>query len=112
MTTELRETESVKLAGQTGPREERRTARGRSLEEVFSGMAVDVPPAMANTQVSGIFCDSRKVVAGAVFFALHGAREDGNQYVSDAIARGALAIVSEESPANQLGSTSWIRVPE
>lgn len=38
--------------------------------------------------------DSRRVVQGALFAALPGAREDGSAYVRQAIARGATAVLS------------------
>lgn len=46
-------------------------------------------------EVSDICYDSRDVTRGALFFALRGARCDGKDYISDAISRGARAIVVE-----------------
>ena len=46
--------------------------------------------------------DSREVQPGGLFFALRGAEKDGHQFVRDAIARGAAAVVVErrlEAPA-------------
>lgn len=43
-----------------------------------------------------IVVDSRKVVAGDVFFAFQGEYADGRQFIADAIARGASAVVWEE----------------
>src|SRR3989442_12449396 len=49
------------------------------------------------TQVGGTFStfhtDSREVRSGGVFFALSGSEKDGHQFVGDAIARGAAAVV-------------------
>jgi UDP-N-acetylmuramoyl-tripeptide--D-alanyl-D-alanine ligase len=39
--------------------------------------------------------DSREVQPGGVFFALRGAETDGHRFISDAIARGAAAVVGE-----------------
>jgi len=44
--------------------------------------------------VTGIAYDSRKVVAGGLFVAVQGARQDGFDYVGDALKRGAGVIVS------------------
>jgi len=112
MSAGLQDPESVKLAEQIETTEQQQAARGRVLEQVFAGIAAQIPAGMAKVPVTGIFCDSRKVVAGSVFFALHGAREDGNKYVRDAIARGALAVASEEAAPDELGGTLRIRVPE
>jgi UDP-N-acetylmuramoyl-tripeptide--D-alanyl-D-alanine ligase len=52
---------------------------------------------VGGTQVGNTFStfhtDSREVVQGGVFFALRGAEMDGHRFVSDAIERGAAAVV-------------------
>ena len=58
---------------------------------------------IAWTEISGerdltiaqIAIDSREVKPGALFVALRGSHADGNDYVGDAVARGARAIVVE-----------------
>jgi UDP-N-acetylmuramoyl-L-alanyl-D-glutamate--2,6-diaminopimelate ligase len=48
-----------------------------------------------------------------LFFALHGAKVDGNAFVRDAIAKGAAAIASEDNPPGVLpAGVPWIRVRE
>jgi UDP-N-acetylmuramoyl-L-alanyl-D-glutamate--2,6-diaminopimelate ligase len=47
--------------------------------------------------VTGLAWDSRAVEPGNVFVALKGLRADGNQFARQAINRGAVAIVSEQS---------------
>jgi UDP-N-acetylmuramoyl-L-alanyl-D-glutamate--2,6-diaminopimelate ligase len=44
-----------------------------------------------------VTCDSRAVVPGAVFFALPGAARDGHDFVSEAVRRGAAAVVAERA---------------
>ena len=39
--------------------------------------------------------DSRKVEKGDLFVAVHGERTDGNQYIEDALMRGAAAVIAE-----------------
>src|SRR2546427_7464207 len=52
---------------------------------------------VGGTQVGETFStfhtDSREVKSGGVFFALRGSEKDGHQFVGDAIARGAAAVV-------------------
>ncbi|HEV8596811.1 MAG TPA: UDP-N-acetylmuramoyl-tripeptide--D-alanyl-D-alanine ligase [Candidatus Dormibacteraeota bacterium] len=54
---------------------------------------------VGGTQVGETFStfhtDSREVKRGGVFFALRGAEMDGHEFVGDAIARGATAVVVE-----------------
>jgi UDP-N-acetylmuramoyl-tripeptide--D-alanyl-D-alanine ligase len=61
---------------------------------------------LGGTQVGETFStfhtDSREVRPGGLFFALQGAEMDGHQFVADAIARGAAAVVvqrRQEIPA-------------
>jgi UDP-N-acetylmuramoyl-L-alanyl-D-glutamate--2,6-diaminopimelate ligase len=45
--------------------------------------------------VSGLTTDSRSVGPGALFIAVRGSQADGHRYVSDAVGRGAAAVVVE-----------------
>ncbi len=47
----------------------------------------------AYTNSSGVTTDSRKIEVGALFFALHGASFDGNDYAIQALEQGASAAV-------------------
>lgn len=49
-----------------------------------------------DSAVTCLITDSRRVVPGALFFAIGGLRTDGNLYVEEAVDRGAVAIVTEE----------------
>ena len=57
--------------------------------------------------VTGVEYDSRKVEPGSVFVAIRGEQADGNDFVDEALKRGAAAIVSEAAPT---GSMPWVRV--
>src|SRR5258708_23045130 len=46
--------------------------------------------------------DSRQVIPGSVFFALQGEALDGQQFIGEALARGAIAIVGT-ARARELG---------
>lgn len=52
-------------------------------------------PSLAATRVSQVVVDSRQVTPGGVFFAEHSGARDGHQFVPDALARGAVAVVVE-----------------
>ena len=51
-----------------------------------------------NVNVSSLSHDSRSVAPGGVFFALPGSKTDGNRHAREALARGAVAVVSELEP--------------
>ncbi len=83
------------------------------LHAVLAGVEADVPADSGELEIRQVVCDSRKVQAHALFFALHGAKADGNAFVRDAVARGAAAIASEDNPPAGLpAGVAWIRVRE
>lgn len=45
--------------------------------------------------ITGVTCDSRKVKEGFAFIAIKGSRKDGNQYIPEAIRKGASIIYTE-----------------
>ena len=47
-------------------------------------------------EVTSLEMDSRKVTPGALFFCIFGQTVDGHQFVSQAIANGACAIVAQK----------------
>ncbi|WP_248305001.1 UDP-N-acetylmuramoyl-L-alanyl-D-glutamate--2,6-diaminopimelate ligase [Devosia sp. FKR38] len=53
--------------------------------------------------VFGLNSDSRRIEPGDIFFALPGANAHGNQFVADAVRRGALAIISDTAPVGDPG---------
>jgi len=113
MTTARREADSVKVAEQGESKSQAKTGDSIGLGELFAGTDAAIPAAAEKLQVRGVGCDSRKVAPGFVFFALHGAKEDGNKYVRDAVEHGAVAIAStDEAPADLASSVAWIRVSE
>ena len=66
-----------------------------TLQELLSGIDIFGQTGPADVEVRSVACNSRSVQPGALFFALHGEKSDGNLFVSEAIARGAVAIVSD-----------------
>jgi len=68
-------------------------------------------PAAGERPVAGIAYDSRQALTGTVFVALKGQQADGTGFVRDAIARGAIAAVSETAaPAD--AQIVWVEVPD
>lgn len=51
----------------------------------------------ADPDLSGLTEDSRRITAGMLFVAVAGTALDGHSYISDALTRGAAAVVSERA---------------
>jgi UDP-N-acetylmuramoyl-L-alanyl-D-glutamate--2,6-diaminopimelate ligase len=85
----------------------------KKLTEVFQGAGATLPAGTSGLEIRQVVCDSRKVRPGSLFFALHGAKADGNAFIQDAIKRSAAAIASEEQAPSALpAGVVWIRVRE
>ena len=67
----------------------RELLRGIEPVEIFGNAAISV---------TGLHYDSRRIQPGQVFAAVRGEKTDGNQFVSQALEGGAIAVVSEASP--------------
>jgi UDP-N-acetylmuramoyl-L-alanyl-D-glutamate--2,6-diaminopimelate ligase len=82
-----------------------------NLGEILSSVKLPQPlaPELAQTGVTGLAYDSRRVAPGTLFFAFPGSKADGRQFAADALARGAVAVASE-SPAPPDLAARWIQV--
>jgi len=69
---------------------------------------VDSTAAESSVMVSGVQTDSRKVIPGDLFIAVPGEKHDGRQFIEQAVASGAVAVVAEPPVA---GFVDAIAVP-
>ena len=114
----LQETERKAIANDAGGQRNplvASSARNRKmkLRALLHDVEADLPPSADDIEIRQVVCDSRKVQAGTLFFALHGAKVDGNAFVRDAIAKGVAAVASEDDPPKEApAEVAWIRVRE
>lgn len=66
------------------------------LDELVSKTAVSAVYGSTDRPVAGISVDSRKVAQGDLFVALPGTRNHGSSFISEALSRGASAVVSQD----------------
>jgi UDP-N-acetylmuramoyl-L-alanyl-D-glutamate--2,6-diaminopimelate ligase len=76
---------------------ERRPRMNPSLQDLINGLDLVARKGTGDRAVTCLITDSRRVVPGALFFAIGGLRTDGNFYVEEAVDRGAVAIISEQN---------------
>jgi len=71
----------------------------RSLTILLKECATAIPDAAlygdSNLDISGLEYNSQLIKPGYLFVAIRGFKHDGNQYIPDALARGAVAVVTE-----------------
>ena len=66
---------------------------GSTLSNLLAGFC-EVPPHL-DRHILDITIDSREAIPGSCFFALSGSTRRGSDFISDAVCRGATAVVSE-----------------
>jgi UDP-N-acetylmuramoyl-L-alanyl-D-glutamate--2,6-diaminopimelate ligase len=65
----------------------------------------------ASLELAGISADSRRIKPGDLFVAVTGSKDDGLRFVDQALAAGAVAVMSQRAPDRSLpDKTAWIRV--
>ncbi len=76
------------------------------LVKGVSALGVSGSPTL---EISGIAYDSRQVRPGFLFAAIQGEKLDGHQFISQAVAAGATAILSDRAPQPGVHA-AWIHV--
>ena len=69
------------------------------LSEIITGCGVISTGADGKREITSICSDSRKVTEGSLFIAVKGYASDGHNYIAQAVASGARAIVFEDRAA-------------
>lgn len=86
-----------------------------TLAEAFAELAATLPqgdvmvPSLPAGAMGGVTHDSRQATSGLVFVALRGLQADGATFVRDAVAKGAVAVVSEAAAPSDLRA-AWVQV--
>jgi UDP-N-acetylmuramoyl-L-alanyl-D-glutamate--2,6-diaminopimelate ligase len=86
-----------------------------TLAELMAGVkfrregspAEEVP---AEIEVTGLDYDSRRIRNGFAFFAFAGAQVDGRKYAQDAVASGAVAVISDLARPENFSAVPWLQV--
>lgn len=81
------------------------------LKTLVGSLVVAQTTGNTDVDIEGIEVDSRQVKPGDLFVALKGFTVDGHQYISQAVEKGAAAVVVEEE-AGATGDVPVVRVPD
>ena len=53
---------------------------------------------LPDIRLNGISADSRKIKKGYLFVSLSGRKYEGNDFISDALRKGAAAVITDKPP--------------
>lgn len=81
------------------------------IADLLAGVSLrtSLGSAVSEIQVTGVTLRGQSAEAGDLFAALPGARAHGGRYAADAIARGAVAVLTDRQGAAEIGGS--LRVP-
>ncbi len=82
------------------------------LGALLTAAGIPAPGGLETITVTGVTCDSRRVVAGELFVAVRGASQDGSAFIPEAIRQGACAVVADAEATVATASVPIIRVSD
>jgi UDP-N-acetylmuramoyl-L-alanyl-D-glutamate--2,6-diaminopimelate ligase len=77
------------------------------IQELIAGLPIELARGDCAQVVADVVEDSRLVTPGCLFIARAGAKADGRKFIADAIARGAVAILTDDKNL-QIESTAML----
>ena len=72
------------------------------LKEILKDLEIKKMTADPELEIGSVTYDSRKAVPGSLFIAVKGFVTDGNLYISKALENGAVAVVTEVEPQDDI----------
>src|ERR1035438_1404382 len=79
-----------------------------TFQQLLNG--AEVLSQTGNPAVTGVEYDSRRVRPGTVFVAMKGESSDGNRFIDQAIAKGAVAVVTDSASESPRPAVGWAQV--
>jgi UDP-N-acetylmuramoyl-L-alanyl-D-glutamate--2,6-diaminopimelate ligase len=73
-------------------------------------LGAEVLSQSGNPAIAGVEYDSRRVRPGIVFVAIKGETSDGNRFIDQAIAAGAVGIVTDSASETPRPSVAWAEI--
>ena len=72
------------------------------LKELLFGVSIESVFGTTSSLIEHVTADSRQVESNALFVAIKGEFNDGHSHIGDAVKKGAIAILCEELPKEQV----------
>ena len=82
------------------------------LKELLFGVSIDSVLGSTSVSIEGVTSDSRALGANSLFVAIRGEHHDGHDHISDAVKKGAVAVLCEELPKKQKDGVTYVQTPQ
>lgn len=79
------------------------------LRELLDGVTLIQESADQEMEITSISCDTREIENGALFVALSGHRQDGHDFIEQALEKGAAAVLCQTPPCRP---GPWLVTPD
>lgn len=83
-----------------------------SLQNILYKVSLVAVHGNLDVEVSGVVFDSRKMVENAAFIAIKGVQVDGNEFIEEAILKGANSIICESLPEKLIDHVVYVQVKD
>jgi len=80
------------------------------LSDILYKVAIEAVIGNTQTPINNVHFDSRKAELNDVFVAINGVSVNGHNYITKAVDQGAIAIICEKLPKNQVNGITYIQV--
>ena len=82
------------------------------LKELLFGVSIDAVLGSTSVSIEGVTSDSRALGTNSLFVAISGEYHDGHDHISDAVKKGAVAVLCEELPKKQKDGVTYVQAPQ
>ena len=79
------------------------------LKELLFGVSIDAVLGSTSVSIDSVTSDSRVLGSNSLFVAISGEHNDGHDYISDAVKKGAVAVLCEELPKKQKDDVTYVQ---
>tara|TARA_R110001583_G_scaffold120949_5_gene272230 strand:+ start:795 stop:2258 length:1464 start_codon:yes stop_codon:yes gene_type:complete len=83
-----------------------------ALKDILYKVTLNAVVGSTGININAIDFDSRNIMKGDVFVAIHGSSVDGHKYIDVAIINGAIAIICETIPDNLEDGITYVEVDD
>ncbi len=83
-----------------------------NLSDILYKVAIETVNGNTHITINNLQFNSRKIVLNDVFVAINGIAANGHDYIEKAVNQGALAIICETLPKNQVNGVTYVKVTD